>query len=124
MTVRIQDLRIVRGDDTEITVSLPASFDSYGEIWFTVRPDYATDTDIDDSNATIAVSLTGTEITQAGSAACLVSLTNVHTLALAESKYVYDLSVETDTDPAKIYTVQSGTIRVVPDVTRGPVVVP
>lgn len=111
----IENLTLVRGDDWSAVFEFDQELSGFSEIAFTIRTDWAT-TETDNSGAVFAGTLTGGEIVPDTGRRVVIEIPNATTLAMAEPYYVYDMQVTTITD--KIYTTQTGRIRMLRDATR------
>ena len=113
------DFTIYRGDTVDLNINLIASGSPYSligaSIWFTAKTSYALPDSLAQFQKTIGVGIT---VTDAAHGVFTVRISPADTSGLGNSKtqLVYDCQVKDAV--GKIYTVASGNLIILPDVTR------
>lgn len=92
----LDELRVIRGDKKNFYLRFNKDITGY-TIYFTVRKILPATTILDDTDATIAIEILPTEITDPASGLCIITLTETDTNKDV-GKYYYDIQIKTDDD--------------------------
>jgi len=115
----VADFIIYRGDTVVLSVTVTVKEEEYSlvgaEIWFTAKPSYSTLDAAAQFQKTIGDGIAVTDAAK-GKFTVTISATDTYSMASSKTILLYDCQVKES--GGNVYTIASGNIIVMPDVTR------